>query len=62
MLTYSLRHFEALLITLPDGRVVRLTVADVDRGRCRIGVSAPADVKILRQELIADRPTPKAEG
>lgn len=44
------------------GNIV-VTVVDVDRGKIRIGITAPTDVVILRSELVAnphgsDRPTP----
>lgn len=30
---------------------IRVTVVEVDRGRCRIGIDAPDDVKIDREEI-----------
>lgn len=50
-------------IVLPDGRQVVVQVVDFgDGGHCRLGVTAPADVRIYRGELFAridlDAPTP----
>ena len=36
-----------------------ITVVDIDRGKIRLGIEAPRDVPIFRQELIAaGKPTP----
>jgi carbon storage regulator len=34
-----------------------ITVVDIDRGKIRLGIEAPRDVPIFRQELLSD---PKA--
>lgn len=31
-----------------------ITVVDIDRGKIRLGIEAPRDVPIYRQELLAD--------
>jgi carbon storage regulator len=31
-----------------------ITVVDIDRGKIRLGIEAPRDVPIFRQELIAE--------
>jgi len=33
-----------------------ITVVDIDRGKIRLGIEAPRDVPIYRQELLADAP------
>jgi carbon storage regulator len=33
-----------------------ITVVDIDRGKIRLGIEAPRDVPIFRQELLAERP------
>jgi carbon storage regulator len=48
-----------------------ITVVDIDRGKIRLGIEAPRDVPIFRQELLsdskpaqapADKPTVVAKG
>jgi carbon storage regulator len=34
------------------GEDIVLTVVDIDRGRVRLGIEAPRDVAIFRQELL----------
>jgi carbon storage regulator len=36
-----------------------ITVVDIDRGKIRLGIEAPRDVPIFRQELLTS-PKPKA--
>jgi carbon storage regulator len=31
---------------------IRITVVDIDRGKVRLGIEAPRDVPIFRQELL----------
>ena len=39
-----------------------ITVVDIDRGKIRLGIEAPRDVPIFRQELLGDAlPTPTVE-
>jgi carbon storage regulator len=33
-----------------------ITVVDIDRGKIRLGIEAPRDVPIFRQELVAQAP------
>lgn len=33
-----------------------ITVVDIDRGKIRLGIEAPRDVPIFRQELLSDAP------
>ena len=41
------------------GDNICLTVVDIDRGKIRLGIEAPRDVPIVRQELLAnDKPPP----
>jgi carbon storage regulator len=39
-----------------------ITVVDIDRGKIRLGIEAPRDVPIFRQELLADAPARQADG
>jgi carbon storage regulator len=38
---------------------VTITVVEVEAGRVRIGIEAPAEVAVLREELAQRQPTPK---
>ena len=49
MLVLSRRLNEKII--LPDLGIV-LEVTAIERGRVRIGIEAPADVAVLRQELL----------
>lgn len=40
-------------ICIGDG--ICLTVVDIDRGKVRLGVEAPRNVPIFRQELLVDQ-------
>ncbi len=43
------------------GENICITVVDVERGKIRLGIEAPRDVPIFRQELLTgkpDRPSP----
>jgi carbon storage regulator len=37
-----------------------ITVVDIDRGKIRLGIEAPRDVPIFRQELLQGQQTPPA--
>jgi carbon storage regulator len=39
-----------------------ITVVDIDRGKIRLGIEAPRDVPIFRQELLQGGQTPPAAG
>ena len=38
-----------------------ITVVDIDRGKIRLGIEAPRDVPIFRQELLTDTPPAKPD-
>ena len=38
-----------------------ITVVDIDRGKIRLGIEAPRNVPIFRQELVGEPTAPKAE-
>lgn len=50
MLVLSRKLGEEILI----GDDIRITVVDIDRGKIRIGITAPLEVKIYRAELLED--------
>ncbi len=54
MLVLSRKRFERLLIG-PD---IRITIVKVDRSQVRLGIEAPADHAILREELTRAEPAP----
>ena len=55
MLVLSRKRFERLLIG-PD---IRITIVKVDRSQVRLGIEAPADHAILREELVRPEPAPE---
>ena len=55
MLVLSRKRFERLLIG-PD---IRITIVKVDRSQVRLGIEAPADHAILREELVRPEPEPE---
>jgi carbon storage regulator len=50
MLVLNRRHGEKIFI----GKDITVTVQLIDRGKVRLGIEAPAQVKILRAELAHD--------
>ena len=50
MLVLSRKRGEKIFI----GRDICITLVDIDRGKCRIGVEAPRDVVIYREELMTE--------
>ena len=48
MLVLSRKPLQSIMI----GSDIKITVVKVDRNQVRIGIEAPADVTILRDELI----------
>ena len=56
MLVLSRKLGEKIFI----GDNICLTVIDVDRGKVRLGIEAPRDVPIFRQELLAVPRAPRA--
>ncbi len=39
-----------------------ITVVDIDRGKIRLGIEAPRNVPIFRQELVGDAAAPKPDA
>jgi carbon storage regulator len=42
------------------GENICITVVDIDRGKIRLGIEAPRDVPIYRQELLPLKPNAEA--
>lgn len=43
---------ETIVLRLPDGRLVTVSLQGVDRNKALIGVDAPDDIGVLRGELV----------
>lgn len=61
MLVLTRKRDEGITITLPDGRKMGLTILEIrghqpggPAGKVRIGISAPEDVLIFRDEIEPD--------
>jgi len=52
MLILTRRPGETLIIELPTGEQVGVTVLGVKGNQVRIGTQAPADISIVREELL----------
>ena len=52
-LCISRKKFESLSITTAAGERIELKVADIQRGKVRLALSADKSIKILRSELEA---------
>ena len=50
MLVLSRKQFEGIQI----GSDIRIKIVKVDRNQVRLGIEAPPDVLIVRDELVAD--------
>lgn len=55
MLIFSRKNGDSFILVLPDGRHVEIYVAARSLHVVRVAITAPADVKILRAELLAER-------
>lgn len=51
MLKLTRRPFERIILQLPDGRQIRVQVTNLRRTQAIIGIEAPDDVRILREEI-----------
>ncbi len=54
MLLLGRKKGEWVRFTLPDGRFGWVVVADIERGKCRLGFELPHDVTIARNELLPE--------
>ncbi len=43
------------------GDDIKIVIVDIDRGKIRLGIDAPTDVPIYRQELLQLKPTGEPE-
>jgi carbon storage regulator len=51
MLVLSRKENESIVLTLPNGQEIVVTVVEIDRGKIRLGFEAPLDIKIFRTEI-----------
>lgn len=58
MLVLSRKLGEKIFI----GENISITVVDIDRGKIRLGIEAPRDVQIWRQELMPLKPAGTVAG
>ena len=52
MLVLARRQDESLIITTPSGEEIKILIMDAYHGFAKIGIEAPGDFKILREELL----------
>ena len=58
-LTLKRKHDESIVIQLPDGSNIWVTVRFIRGGDCRLSVNAPSSVRVDREEVYLAR---MAEG
>lgn len=51
MLILTRRPLESIIITLPDGKLVTVTVLGVKGNQVRYGISAPRELSVDREEI-----------
>jgi len=56
MLILTRRPGESLIIELPTGEQIKVTVLEVKGNQIRIGTDAPDDIAIVREELLEKLP------
>ena len=61
MLTLSRKDGQRIIIQNPHGTDIVIVVKGIDRGKCRVGIEAPDDYVIMREELLAAK-TPAELG
>ena len=54
MLVLSRKLGERIQIETPSGEVIWVSVVDIRRGKVRLGVTAPKDVVVVREELLPE--------
>jgi len=56
MLVLTRREGETLIIELPTGETIEVTVLGIKGNQVRIGTDAPDDIAIVREELLEKLP------
>ena len=54
MLILSRKIDETIIIETPSGDTIEINLIDTTRGRAKIGIDAPEDYLILREEIIEE--------
>ena len=54
MLILTRRIGETLIIELPTGETIEVTVLEIKGSQVRLGIEAPEEVHIIREELLFD--------
>lgn len=54
MLIITRRPNERVCFTLPDGEQVWITLTGIDRNQVRLGIDAPREIVINREELLPE--------
>lgn len=52
MLVLTRRVHEALIIELPNGETIKVTVTGVNGNQVRLGTEAPQEIHVCREELL----------
>ncbi|MDD5469897.1 MAG: carbon storage regulator [Candidatus Peribacteraceae bacterium] len=51
MLVLSRKRDEKIVIKLPDGSLIEVTIVDIRGDKVRLGIEAPSDVPVHRREV-----------
>jgi len=54
MLVLARRQEESIVITTPAGEEIKILVMDAYHGFAKLGIEAPADYRIMREELLEE--------
>jgi carbon storage regulator CsrA len=52
MLVLSRKAMQGVRLLMPDGRVITLRVLEAQGGKVRLGIDAPQDIEVSREELL----------
>jgi len=52
MLILTYNNDQGLIVTMPNGETIQFRILDARRGKVQVGVSAPGDCKVFRDELL----------
>ena len=51
MLVLSRAVNEKIIITLPNGDLLKITIVELRRGKVRLGIEAPREIPVHREEV-----------
>ena len=54
MLILERKSNESIIIETPDGNTIKIHMIDTTRGKAKVGIDAPKDYLILRDELVEE--------